>query len=313
MIKKLFLFFLLCLPCCLCSKAIVFTTGFNRPDFIELQHRLFKKFLKDDYEFWVISDANTPEMQRKIMATCRKLGIHCVNVPQKIHNRPYLPRKPGDNFNNPNVRHCNASQWAWDHFFSKHNGSVMLIDSDMFLIRPFSIENTLAGKHLAGIMWGTVDPITDKPYDYLWLALILFNNSILPHKEKICFNCGMLPNTQAVCDSGGWTHLYLNEFRDSLKLHDFSFLPGNQFHCPYRYGVPGPDLSDEQITQDLKRRGFTENEIKLALQKPYTIELIGNNQFLHYRAGSNYEKYSDNFLSEKDRILLEFFETILAE
>lgn len=316
MINKIILLAFLILPEFIFGKTIVFTTGFNRPDFIVLQYRLFEKFLEDDYEFWVISDANTPENTSKIENTCLEMGIKYAKVPQEIHDRPYLPRCPKDNFNNPNVRHCNSVQWAWDNFFSHHEGPVMVIDSDMFLIRPFSVEKTLENKHFAGVMWGTNDIDTGKPYSYLWLALILFNNASLPERETICFNCGVLPSTNAICDSGGWTNLYLNKFKDLIKIHHINYVQGHQFYCPYRYADQNKQnfdlIPEEEKIKNLKARGFTEDEIALVLKKPYTIELLGNNQFLHYRAGTNYEKYSDNFLSEKDKILLEFFEKILA-
>ncbi len=315
MIKYLIGF--LCLPVFVFGKTLVFTTAFNRPDFIELQYRLFEKFLQDDYEFFVVSDANTKEMRASIMETCARLNIICFQVPQAIHDRPYLPRKPGDNYNNPNVRHCNSVQWAWDHFFSSHEGPVMVIDSDMFLIRPFSIEKTLENRHFAGVYWGTADSDTGRSYSYLWLALILFNNPMLPEKESLCFNCGALPGTNAVCDSGGWTHLYLDKFREMLNIQPFTYLQGHEFFCPYRYAPAElqnfDSFTDEEIAKNLAERGFTEHEIQLALRKPYTIELLGDNHFLHYRAGTNYENYSDQFLSEKDLILLEFFEIILNQ
>ena len=302
---------------CLHSKTIVFTTGFNRPDFIELQYRLFDKFLNDDYEYIVVNDANTPATKSSIENKCLELKIACINVPQEIHSKPYLPRNPGDNYNNPNVRHCNSVQWAWDNYFSKHDGPIMVIDSDMFPIRPLSVKNLLGDHHFAGIHWGTTDSVSGKPYDYLWLALILFNNEILPEKDTIRFNCGKLPNTNAICDSGGWTSLYLNKFKDIIKIRELSYLQGHQFYCPYRYASPEAQnfshISNETIIETLTKRGFTENEIRLALNKPYTIELIGDNNFVHYRAGTNYENYSESFISEKDIILLEFFEKILAD
>ena len=98
-------------------------------------------------------------------------------------------------------------------------------------------------------------------------------------------------------------------------MHPLSYVQGYEFFCPYRYASPQSQnfdhLSAEEITQKLKERKFTEAEIRLALKKPYTIELLENNHFLHYRAGTNYEKYSEEFLSEKDKTLMEFFNEIL--
>lgn len=309
-----YLFAALFLPVCLLGKTLVFTTAFNRPDFVELQDKLFKKFLEDDYEFWVISDANTPERQSSIKEICDARGIQFRQVPQEIHDRPYLPRGPELSFHNPNVRHCNSAQWAWDNFFSHHDGPVMIIDSDLFLIRPFSIEKALKNKHLGGIYSGTLDMVTGEPVSYLWLVLILFNNPVLPERESICFNCGYIPGTNAVCDSGGWTNLYLNKYKDLLKVNALNFVTGNKFFCPYRYSQQPQnfdELSASYITQNLTERGFTDAEIRLALKKPYTIELFGDNQFLHYRAGTNYENYTNEFLSDKDKVLMEFFNEIL--
>lgn len=320
MIKWMFVFFIS--PIFLFGKTLVFTTAFNRPDFIELQYKLFEKFLEDDYEFWVVSDANTLETQTAIRDICDKLGIILIQVPQEIHNLPYLPRIAGCaakqfvDYQSPNVRHCNSVQWAWDHYISQHEGPVMLIDSDMFLIRPFSVERTLENKHLAGVLWGTQDMVTGEPYSYLWLALILFNNPSLPERETLCFNCGTLPQTQAVCDSGGWTNLYLTKFKDRLNLHQLSYEQGHQFFCPYRYAPQESQnfdhLSSDQIMQNLRSRNFTEDEIRLVLKKPYTIELLAGNHFLHYRAGTNYENYTGSFISKKDKLLAKFFKTILC-
>jgi len=313
MIKKIITLFVL-VPTYALAKTLVFTTAFNRPDFVELQHKLFTKFLQDDFEYIVVSDANTPQMRESMKQTCERLKLRLIEVPQGIHDRPYLPRQPGDKWHDPNVRHCNSAQWAWDTYFSHHDGPVMLIDSDMFLIRPFSVEKTLGDRHFAGIMWGTNDIETHEPYSYLWLALILFNNPKLPEKERICFNPGALPGTKAICDSGGWTSLYLKRF-PNLKVHNLRYEQGHKFYCPYRYASAEAqnfdNVSKEEITRNLEARGFTKHEINLVLKKPYTIELIGDNQFLHYRAGTNYEKYSDEFLQTKDQILMEFFQTIL--
>jgi hypothetical protein len=193
----------------------------------------------------------------------------------------------------------------------------MVIDSDMFLIRPYSIARALQHQHLAGVHWGTQDQETGEGKSYLWLALILLNNPRLPERETICFNCGVLPGTSAICDSGGWTHLYLNKHRDTLQVGELKFQQGHEFFCPYRYAPAElqnfDDLSAEEIARRLVARGFTPAEVDLALQAPYTIELLGENHFLHYRAGTNYENYSDEQLAPKDKLLLEFFDRIVSE
>ena len=41
------------------AKVLIYTYAYNRPDFIEIQHKTFQKFLKDDYEFVVFDDGDS--------------------------------------------------------------------------------------------------------------------------------------------------------------------------------------------------------------------------------------------------------------
>ncbi len=154
------------IPGVLFSNTLIFTTAFNRPEFIELQHKLFKKFMKDEFEYIVFNDANNKDSEEEINKVCRRLGIQCVKIPQSIHTQPYLKRADGDSFPIPNIRNCHAVQWAWDHYILQHNDVVLLVDSDMFLIRPFSLQETLQEYDLAYVIWGTEDAISHQRYDY---------------------------------------------------------------------------------------------------------------------------------------------------
>ena len=40
----------------------IFTSVVNRPDFVETQAKLFKRFLKDDYQFNVVDDSMEPSI-----------------------------------------------------------------------------------------------------------------------------------------------------------------------------------------------------------------------------------------------------------
>src|ERR1700684_2505146 len=67
------------------NKVLIITHSYCRPDFIELHHKTFKAFLKNDYEYVVFNDASDPHLKRKIEKTCEKLGIRCIRVPQELH------------------------------------------------------------------------------------------------------------------------------------------------------------------------------------------------------------------------------------
>lgn len=43
----------------------VFTTVINRPDFVKIQNKLFKKFLKDEYQFTVVDNSVDDNISEK--------------------------------------------------------------------------------------------------------------------------------------------------------------------------------------------------------------------------------------------------------
>ena len=85
--SKIFLLTLL-LSCTITPKVLIFTYAHNRPDFIEIQHKTFEKFLQDDYEFVVWNDANNNNMSKNIENMSKKYNIRCIRIPQEIHDRP---------------------------------------------------------------------------------------------------------------------------------------------------------------------------------------------------------------------------------
>lgn len=67
------------------AKVRILTFHYNKPDFIELQHRCLQKFMLDEYELIVFNDAATEENERAIRETCESLGIECVRFQPKWH------------------------------------------------------------------------------------------------------------------------------------------------------------------------------------------------------------------------------------
>ena len=115
------------------GNVLIMTYSFNRPDFIEIQDKTFKKFLKDDYTFVVYNDARDEEISNQIIETCNRLNLQCIRIPQAIHDAPYLQRWPCEDNNHPSVRNSNVVQFSLNTLGFDHDGIVMIIDSDMRL------------------------------------------------------------------------------------------------------------------------------------------------------------------------------------
>jgi hypothetical protein len=301
--KYLFIFFIFILSKSLVfsEKVLIFTYSYNRPDFIEIQDRTFKQFLKDDYEFIVFNDANNEELCEKINQTCAQLKIRCIRIPQEIHRMPYLERWPGEPWNHPTVRNSNVVQYSLDNFGFEHSGIVALFDSDLFLIKDFSIQEFLKDFDLAGV------PQARANLEYLWIGLVFLNMTTLPDKQMINFNCGRIGDVHV--DAGGQTYHYLIN-HPSIHLRKIASYYSGDFLCD--------ECRKNNIarcthnTEILKQAGFNDIEIKYLHQGLINCEFMHNQTFLHYRGGSNWDYQSPEYHQKKTQMLHEFIHEICS-
>jgi len=300
--KRFLLLLLLIMPLTTAAKVLIITYSCNQPVFIETQYKTFKKFLHDDYEFVIFNDARSAAMESRINAMCASCGLRVFRVPQEIHARPYLYRLPEDDFNAANVRHVNCIQYSLNVLGFEHDDVLLLIDSDMFLMRPFSITEYMQDKDIAAFMKRTAGWAV-----YLWPGLCFLNMGKLPDKKSLNFNCGRINNILA--DSGGWTHFYLMNHQNlrvsrisSLFSHQL-FLGDTHFNRKADSFTSVPEAVRTTFYLDL---GFTDNEIRFLLQQPDTFEFYLDLHFLHYRGGSTDVTQTEGYHAHKWRIFTEF-------
>lgn len=290
------------------NQVLIITHAFNRPDFIEMQCRTFKKFFKDDYRFVLFNDANNEPMSAQIKVMCQEWGIECIRVPQEIHDRPYHKRWPGEPYHRPNIRHANAIQYSLDTLGFNHDGILLIIDSDMFPVRPFSITEYMKDADTAGVFRGF------RPDGgYIWPGICFLNMATLPNKRDINFNCGFIDGYSV--DVGGHTYCY---FRDNptVTKKGITEISSYQLFCPHT-GIPMRNCKmdtpqAEQIRQ-LKEHGFNDKEITFLQKRPHTVHFNLNNIFFHHGAGTNYENYPYEHVENKRKMIFEFLESVLAE
>jgi hypothetical protein len=165
-----------------------------------------------------------------------------------------------------------------------HDGIVMIIDADMFLIKPFSIIEYLKDYQLAGV------PQKREHIDYIWNGLVFFNMNTLPDKRFINFNCKKVEGVAV--DVGGGLYHY---FKDHPQL---KFTPiGNEYINQWT------ELSERQKKHEI---------VELLYQmQPNNIEFLLNYSFLHYRSGTNWDKRTNEYHKSKTEILNEFIDMII--
>lgn len=324
--KNLFMLLLLYQYPCL-GKILVFTYAYNRPDFIEIQYKTFKKFLQDDYEFVVFNDAQQEEMANQIVTMCERYGIRCIPIPQEIHGRPYLDRPTHGylaQYNCPNVRNCNVVQYSLDTLGFKHDDIVALFDSDLFLVKEFSISQFMQDQKIACITRKCKNHINHicqelhpdlAPFQYIWIGLAFLNIPELQDKTAINFNCGFVHGNIRL-DSGGYTYYYLDNLALNPKSIDRTSL--KHLICKACNSITVSQSSCTHNTNMLKEIGLCAREIQLAQSMPLDntktgsyMEFILNGTFIHYCAGSNHSGFSSQFIEIKSKAMQQFINDIL--
>jgi len=285
------------------QKVLIITHNYNRPEFIEIQYKTFKHFLQDEYEFVVFNDANTTDMFKQINEMCDRYTIRSMAIPQSIHEKPYLPRVPDEWLHRPNVRHVNALQYSLDILGFDFDGIVAIVDSDLFLVKPLSINEYMTGYDIASVGRGAPGDIL-----YFWPGIVFLKMNELPDKRSMNFNCGSINGNNV--DSGGWTHYYLSA-HPTLRIRWGNELFGGLLFCPDRFCPVSSVATVEQEIAALRTMGFDDDQIHFLQKKPDTIEFLCDHHFLHYRAGTNYDNQSDAYLARKQDAINAYLDTIL--
>lgn len=268
------------------AKLLIITHAYKRPDFIALQEKTFRAFLKDDYQFVVFNDATDKTIYQDIQAACRDLHLQCIPVPQSIHRRPYLPRMKGEAYDHPCARCANVVQYSLDTLGFAHEGLVMIIDSDMFLVGELDVERYMQGYDISGLSQtrGTVE--------YLWNGILFFNMQTLPAKRELSFNCGDVEGQS--CDVGGYTYYYFRNHPEArLKFINHHVLVAAHVHE--------------------ERSGF-HPFLRLMLEENVpNCEFFMNYALFHYRGGGNWDYKSDEYHRHKTAALHKLIDFSMQE
>lgn len=295
-----FVVFLCFWACSLMAEKILFIThAFNRPDFLEIQVKTFNKLLKDPYELVVFNDSPNSYMEQQINEKCALLGLRVFRVPQHLHMRP--GRQSAGH------RHMDGIQYALDTIGYDYDGIVVLIDSDMFLVKEFNVAEYMKGVHLAGDLQGRSGNGVE--VRYLSPALAFMNMGMLPDKRSLCFEGGYIHGL--ACDVGAYTYYYMQAhpeltytFYDQIHIGAWKIIdPCSQ--CSM--------MSCPACIARLVYRGFDDTVIRFIQECPDDIEFNMKGTFLHYRCGSNWNNKPADYVAAKTNALNNLVARIIAQ
>ena len=231
---------------------------------------------------------------------CDKLGIECVRIPPAIHNQPYLPRWPGENYNAPAVRNVNGVMYSLNTRGFDHNDILVLLDSDMFLVKKISIRQKLSDYDMISRQIhnrGTVP--------HIWQGILFMNMKTLPNIRTINFNCGRVDNLPV--DAGGYTYYYIRDNPD-IKIKYIEQLYSLDFRCTdcnrtKRYTC-------NHMRNELKNAGLDDAQA-VYFEQSHNSQFFYDRHFLHYRSGTNWEHRDNTYIQQKTNALHTYLNTIL--
>lgn len=268
------------------EKILIISHHYSQPFFIELQCRTFKKFITDEYEFVVFNDAKTKEIETEINEICKNYEIRCIRIDPEIHNRPYLSRLPGEDYNHPCIRCANVVQYSLDTLGFDFPGLVVIIDSDMFPIQPLSFLDLMKNYDLAG-----VPQSRDNGISYIWNGLVMLNMLSLPEKETLNFNCGVIDDSPV--DAGGYTHYYLSKYANQIRIKKLS--------CDHFLSII------ESYENGTLNKQFIPIIPLLNIKPLPNMETLLHGKILHYRGGGLWDLKPDGYYNQKNEYINNFF------
>lgn len=262
----------------------IITHVYNQPSFIRLHKKTFDAFIKEEYRYIVFNDASNSDMSGLIQQTCAELNVECIRVPNHAPNRQ-----------SPGHRHMDGIKFSLEQVGFEHDGIVMIIDSDMFPIRPISLYDYMGNRDFIG---GYQERHNDRiKIEYTSPCLVIMKMGKLPNKYTLNFDGDYVEGVG--CDVGGHSYYY---FRDNPTVN------------VYMYNAVSKDFLPMN-KKALIALGYDLNSIDLLLhiKREYGFEFHGDTHFIHfYAGGSNWPGYSPRFIEEKKVILNNFVDKQIA-
>lgn len=237
----------------------IFTYAFNNPKYLEYQIRAFKKFMVDPFEFYCIDNSKDPNISQELRQIC-------IN-----NNIKYEPNKSPNHITD-GISHYSALQWSYNTLMANQNNICVLIDHDMFPIKPISILEILDGASIAGA------PQSRGHVNYLHPSLIILKLNEMTNENTLSFNCSIIEGQKT--DTGGEFHNYFkNNPNVKVKL------------------LPAFLINDSNNNMNLIPQECHSN-----YNRNYLFEIV-DNKFMHTRLGSNWIDIEKTEFKKRDDLI----------
>lgn len=240
------------------------------------------KFLGDDFEYAVVNNSARDKFAfSNARAVCAQMGI-----------RELVPGARDDR--TPNYQHSCALQWLLGHEILPpgEDGIAVILDFDMFLMRPFSFVDFLGDHVLAG------QGQSRGPIDYVWPGFVVMRPSRMPERNLFSLACGKI-NDEGVAvgegapghnvDVGGLAHVWMRRHREHAVK-------------PVRGG---------RILNSMGNTDVLPAPIRAKYSDDFGFDVF-EDSFLHYGRGTNWDNMPLGVIEAKDKLAFFYIEEVVA-
>ena len=288
-------------------KLSVITVAYNQPEFILYQYKLLKKFLQNNFTFYIYDNSNTIDINNEITNICSKNNIIQITIPR---NRNGIEE-------DASIGAGQSLDFSIKHNIENYNPDFgLILDSDMFLIKKYNFVENLISDYV-----GLPQAIDHIRYYNNQLAMLNFKK--LKDFEKYPkYLPGIIEGVR--CDCGCYLYEYFNKNKNITHNGLTTNIHSAQVNLQ---NIDSYDL----LCNNNNLYNYYKNEIQICIdtksefessKRPYDItkykdvsfsELIFDDTFLHFRAGSNWINHDESYTKNRKQNLFDYFNKILKE
>ncbi len=192
------------------NKIEIYSIHYNRPDFIPLQFKSFKKFIQEDFEFIVIDNSITEDMSKNIYQVCYDLGVKYLKSDNQTPHGLY------------GWSHIHGMNFFKNNLINSKSKFIFLIEHDIFFCSNYDRINKIVNNYgVCGVSQRRED------INYFHPGILLFNKEKSGDLINFDFRGDVIEDgifnkelNGVRVDTGGQTHKYIKNNPDKIFFID---------------------------------------------------------------------------------------------
>jgi hypothetical protein len=314
-------------------KTIIYSTLTNNT-FLELQYKSIKKYFQSDFEYIIFDDSREEEhiisynkiQTQNIKKTCENLEIKYIRIPQELHkNRNKVMPEEWTNKNNdehpyfdhPVTRCALAVQYGFNHVINNYKDVFLfLIDSDMFFIDYFNINDYMKNYDLYGI-----DQSNNFVF-YLWNGIFICDLNKCKNLKEFNWESGKVfkldennnkTNEGIGCDVGGHNYYYLKKYgyldENKEKIKKDGSMHIGLIDSIWLTGENDIEYLNKKIVDFIKKFCYLKSKPTNAEEGWINKELLLNKKIFHIRGGGGWCYHKEEYHKDCIQLINEYIDS----